>query len=375
MALRLDAIKLPAVSKTAEGYLRGDAAVTRAGVFQYRRADGSIRRELRHPTEVFDADSLDSLRMIPVTIGHPGLVTAATAKQVSVGATGEQARVRGGHVVTSVNITDESAVRTIEAGKRDLSLGYTAEVIEEPGTYDGEPYDARQTKIRYNHLGIVDSARAGPGARLRLDGEDAQLVTDEGANMGLVKIKLDGIDYEASPEVANALTKAQARADAAESTAKAAAEKAAADVAAAQALTTKATARADEAEAALKKHQAELPNAVKARVELVGVAGRILKADALKDTMTDDEIRRAVIVAKHPDVKLDGQTPEYVRARFDLIAEQLDGDAMAKQRQDAGGGGGGSGQRQDSDPPDADAARQRMIDAQRKAYQSNGKGA
>ena len=42
-----------------------------------------------------------------------------------------------------------------------MSLGYNLDLIEEPGEWNGEKYDAIQTNIRINHLAIVDKARAG----------------------------------------------------------------------------------------------------------------------------------------------------------------------------------------------------------------------
>ena len=55
--------------------------------------------------------------------------------------------------------------------------------------YNGEPFDFRQTNIRYNHLAIVDEARAGPEARIVLDGEDAVLINQEEAIMANKKLR------------------------------------------------------------------------------------------------------------------------------------------------------------------------------------------
>ena len=53
----------------------------------------------------------------------------------------------------------------------------------------GMGYDFIQRNIRANHVAIVDRARAGDSARIRLDSADAVLVEEEG---NTVKIKLDG---------------------------------------------------------------------------------------------------------------------------------------------------------------------------------------
>lgn len=56
---------------TEEGYIKGRAIVTRCGVFLYKNADGTIRKELRHPDEVFIEESMQSIKLIPVVDGTP----------------------------------------------------------------------------------------------------------------------------------------------------------------------------------------------------------------------------------------------------------------------------------------------------------------
>ena len=51
---------------TEEGYIKARAIVTRCGVFLYKNADGTVRKELRHPDDVLVQDSLESIKMIPV---------------------------------------------------------------------------------------------------------------------------------------------------------------------------------------------------------------------------------------------------------------------------------------------------------------------
>ena len=51
-------------------------------------------------------------------------------------------------------------------------MGYNLDLIEEPGVWKGQPYDAIQTNIVINHLALVASARAGEQARLNIDGSD-----------------------------------------------------------------------------------------------------------------------------------------------------------------------------------------------------------
>src|SRR4030095_16165143 len=90
---------------------------------------------------------------------------------------------------------------------REVSMGYLAEVVPESGvTPDGQHYDAKQTCIRFNHLALLPPghARAGSGARLRLDGnEEPMFVTrhDDSTRPGRAparrpRVMVDGIDCE-----------------------------------------------------------------------------------------------------------------------------------------------------------------------------------
>lgn len=164
-----DRAQLPRVVRTPEGYLRGEAVVTRLGVFQYDDEAGAYRFELRHPDDVFAQESLDSLKMIPVTVGHPPeQITSANVSRYAVGATGEHVRVDGDKIVVPILITHRDGVEAAREASQ-LSLGYNLKLVEERGTYYGEPYTHRQTAIRYNHLALVPSGRAGVTASLNFD--------------------------------------------------------------------------------------------------------------------------------------------------------------------------------------------------------------
>ena len=67
---RVDSISLDQTHYTDEGYLVDHPIVTTRGVFEYRNHDGSIRRELRLPEDVFDEKSLASYKGKPIIITH-----------------------------------------------------------------------------------------------------------------------------------------------------------------------------------------------------------------------------------------------------------------------------------------------------------------
>lgn len=168
--IRFDSIALPKMTRTKEGYLRGQAVVSRAGVFQYMNMDGTIRGELRHPDEIFQKSSLDTLKMIPITNDHPPeFLNANNIAKYQVGYTGETYDVVNDQIILTMTITHQDVIDAIEGGKMELSMGYLVNVKLENGEYNGEHYDAKQLSPIYNHLAIVLSGRAGSVARLRLD--------------------------------------------------------------------------------------------------------------------------------------------------------------------------------------------------------------
>ena len=207
MVTRIDKATAPKFIETEEGYLRGRAVVSRVGVFRYRNADGTERLELRHPSEVLSQASLDSLKQIPLTLDHPAeLVNADNVKDLAIGYTGDDVQVDGNNITVNFTVTNADAIKQIRAGTRELSLGYKLDLTAENGNYDGQDYTHRQINVTYNHLAVVAKARAGAEARIHLDGASVLVETDQKEKPMTVKVNLDGIAYDAAPEVAEEST-------------------------------------------------------------------------------------------------------------------------------------------------------------------------
>jgi len=316
-------------TRTDEGYIRADAVVTRTGVFTYRNADGSIRRELRHPDEVFKQDSLSTLSMIPITDGHPAerLVNADNARELTVGHVGENIKVDAPHIMASLAVTHADGVESVDLGKRSLSLGYKVDLVKEDGIYNGERYDYRQTNIRYNHLALVPRGRAGPEAQLNLDEADGVQVdhddTERNDDMttkttdNLRTVNVDGLEYPAAPEVIKHLERETARAD-----------QAADQLEQAKADAQKEKARADSLEEKLEQAtndeaiQAKVQNRVALERKVLDAMGEKVNADELS-TKTDRELQEMVVKHFSPKANLDNAEDTYVAARFDHIMEDL----------------------------------------------------
>lgn len=344
--------------RTAEGFLKGRAVVTSIGVFQYRDSDGTMHGELRLPEEVFAPESLETLKLKPVTNEHPGdMVEPSNVRDLAVGSLGsnpgwtpqldgrsrDEDYTDGQHVAIDMVITDPQAISDVLNGKRALSSGYTCDIEEASGVYLGMPYQAVQRNIRYNHVAIVDRARAGDAARIRMDG--AAVHVEAGKKEGHMKvIKVDGVELQLDDQVAAAVLSLQSKLDTAT-----------ADRVKLEAERDATKARADKAEEALAKYRVDgVREAVARRRELERVAadaGVEVKADA-----SDADVQRSVIAKVLPRMNLDGKDEVYVAAAFDsavsAIEARADADKSAVAQPHADGA-----PREDS----AGEARKRMI--------------
>lgn len=171
---RLDSIRLDKNDSTYftdEGYLVDHPILTSCGIFEYTNPDGSIRRELRLPKYVFDENSLKTYRGKPIIITHDaGVVDKNNVDKEQIGTILSDGYEDGEDVRAEIIIHDTDSMQ--KCGLKELSLGYNLDLIEEPGVWNGQPYDAIQTNIVINHLALVASARAGEQARLNIDGSD-----------------------------------------------------------------------------------------------------------------------------------------------------------------------------------------------------------
>lgn len=180
--IRLDSLPLDQTFFTPEGYLIDRPIVTRTGIFEYQNPDGSIRRELRLPEDVFAPESLKSYRGKPVILTHDaGTVDSSNVQANHIGTILTDGYRSGENVRAEIIIHDSDTM--LRSGLRELSLGYSLELEETPGEWNGERYDAIQRNIRINHLALVHEARAGEQARLNIDGRDSDNPTEGGKAM------------------------------------------------------------------------------------------------------------------------------------------------------------------------------------------------
>ena len=167
---RFDSLPLDATYFTDEGYLVDHPIVTSVGIFVYHNPDGSERRELRLPEEVFAEKSLASYKGKPIIVTHDArYVDTDNVKEESIGTILSEGYRDGDDVRAEIIIHDTDSLKKYKM--RELSCGYNLRLDETPGVWEGQPYDAIQRDIEINHLALVDKARAGEQARLNIDGQ------------------------------------------------------------------------------------------------------------------------------------------------------------------------------------------------------------
>ena len=314
------------IRRTDEGYLTGEAVVARTGILEYFE-NGKTVRELVTPDELSKKDSIESLKMKPVTNNHPSvkLLNASNVKEFQVGQTGENIKYDEGLLASPLTITDGRAINDVNAGKRELSCGYTCDLIDESGVWNGERYDRRQVNRRYNHVAICDLARAGSVASLHLDSSDVYecgdadfkeptIKTDDNQPLKRsyvmnVTINLDGIDYnDQAPEVKKHIEKqgaqiASLNAKIAEITKSDGDKQVKIDALTAERDTLKT--QLDQVKEDAKNLPAQIAAAAKARAELVKQVTPHLDEETVAklDDLTDVEIKRAVALKAFPTSK------------------------------------------------------------------------
>jgi len=180
--IRLDSVPMPRAYFTPEGFLKDKPILTSTGIFEYTNPDGSIRRELRLPEDVFSPESLKSYRGKPIVVTHDaGLIDKDNVAENQIGTILSEGERSGDDVRAEIIIHDTDAMK--DSGYKELSLGYNLDLDETPGEWNGQRYDAVQKNIRINHLALVREARAGEQARLNMDSRDQKNVLKGGKRM------------------------------------------------------------------------------------------------------------------------------------------------------------------------------------------------
>lgn len=303
---------------TDEGFLKVPGRVARTGIQEYLARelglDGDpnrIVRVYRPEEEVFNDASLGTYDGATVTNDHPKeLVTSKNYKSVSVGEVRGSGRRDGDFVVCDLIIKDQKTIDDINAGKCELSAGYTAEYVHGPGTTaDGQDYEYTQRNIIINHQAVVTKARAGGIARVfdHNPGGNTMpvlITTDSGRSVDVADPANAQVVADSFDRLLKRATDAESKADKAQATA----DKAAEDLAEAR--------------------KASSDEAINARVVLIGntqaLARKVAGDGFTCDSLDVIEIKRAALAVALPKRDWSDKSAGYVEAAFDAESEKDD---------------------------------------------------
>lgn len=173
-----DALTLDAPRRTKDGFVAVRAKAARVGAYEYAGRDVDPNNDhglrdqasvnvLREADQVFDQRSVHSFLMKPITDEHPREPVTPRNWRDHTRGTIAKAMRDGDHLAFDLVLMDEGAIAAVDAGKRELSNGYSCNL--EFGDFtaaDGTKCVARQTNITGNHVALVDRGRAGPTCRI-----------------------------------------------------------------------------------------------------------------------------------------------------------------------------------------------------------------
>jgi hypothetical protein len=307
------------------GFLHVDGLAAKVGVMSYMNPDGSVRRELVTHETLFNADSMQSLRGVPVTNNHPPeLINPDNYNKYAGGSVTESKR-EDSALAVSLSINNADAIEAVKSGKKELSCGYSVELDFTPGIWQGQHYDAIQTKRTYNHLAIVSKGRAGSECRLNLDAAEQienNLQPQQPESKKMAEIKLpSGVsvnvdDAAVATAIQSELNNMQKRLDEAK-------EK---------------DAKISELQANLDAKNEELQkrNDTDEITPVIDMIAQCKRLDADFDYRVDGAIKSIEQMQRDAlakaGVNVDGKDAAYVAARFDIALEQIEKENLEKQR-------------------------------------------
>lgn len=103
--------------------------------------------------------AVDTYNEVPLVNEHYFVDGNVTNKDKWLGTSGSHATIKDGKLYNSIAIWDKDGVDLAEKVKKGLSCGYSYNLVDEKGEFNGKPYDFKMTDIVCNHVALVGSPR------------------------------------------------------------------------------------------------------------------------------------------------------------------------------------------------------------------------
>ena len=153
--------------------------LTKEGVFPYSGAQigleppDKIFKVYRPAEELQKPETLKSFELVPFINEHTMLGdygVPAESKGV-LGVVGQNVKFNAPYLTADIKIFGNKMKDLLERGKNNISAGYSFDLDNTSGNFNGENYDCIQRNIRCNHIALVQEGRCGKDVRV-LDKND-----------------------------------------------------------------------------------------------------------------------------------------------------------------------------------------------------------
>lgn len=160
-----------------DGIMLVKAVILKEGVFDYLESefiDGGSEQKIVPvyiPLSEFTPEALKSGEGRDVIVGDHDWRTSVNAATdgKSIGQISGVLSLNGNKIVCELRITDKDTVEKILAKELvEISAGYTADFLQEDGSYNGIPYNYRQGNIVFNHVLLLPVGEGRCGADVKV---------------------------------------------------------------------------------------------------------------------------------------------------------------------------------------------------------------
>lgn len=175
-----------------------DNPLSRVGVFPYLGSSigapdpTRVYMVYRPEEELASPETIESFKLVPWTDDHAMLgdpaddPTLVPGEQKGIhGVVGESVYYADRTLWGNLKVFSERLADLIDAGKKELSLGFRCVYDFTAGVFEGQSYDVIQRHIRGNHLALVKDGRMGPGVavldhmKFTFDAKDIEMDPEE----------------------------------------------------------------------------------------------------------------------------------------------------------------------------------------------------
>lgn len=172
------------IDEVSGALVNKNVPIARTGIFQYLgqefgfKSPGESVKNYRayRDASSFSDDVIETFKGIPVTLNHPSEgIDTKNYQKMSVGHLNENVFLNdAGNIKKLFSekfvIRDEKAIKAVQAGNKQVSIGFYATYDFTPGVSpSGESYDCTEKIIAANHVAIVVNGRGKAGPEYRLN--------------------------------------------------------------------------------------------------------------------------------------------------------------------------------------------------------------